>query len=249
MTFNAPKSYVLKWKARKLLRRLFPIQPKEADYFAPVGTQFNRILDDVARGEYKESIDVMFRLVPKMMERKIPEANVQQAFVLDTVRVFVQEKSSPRILCVGCYEDSAAESLERMGYRIDGVDPVLNYDLGGFCERYPKRRNHYDIVFSTSVIEHVEDDELFIRQIGSLLAPQGVAILTADFNDQYQPGDAIPQEDFHMYTQSDFNERLLPQVKDCALVDKPQWDCPEPDFVYAGYSYTFATLVFRKNSM
>jgi hypothetical protein len=33
-------------------------------------------------------------------------------------------------------------------------------------------------------------------------------------------------------------------------VDEPQWDCPNPDFVYAGkYRYTFATLVFQKNSL
>jgi hypothetical protein len=49
------------------------------------------------------------------------------------------------------------------------------------------------------------------------------------------------------YTQKDFLERLLPLIKDCSLVDVPQWDCPNPDFVYAGCRYTFATLVFRKD--
>ncbi len=107
-------------------------------------------------------------------------------------------------------------------------------------------RNSYDIIFSTSVIEHVRDDELFITQIAELLAPGGTAVLTCDYNDQYKPGDRIPQEDFILYTQRDFKERFMPLLKNCSLVDAPNWDCPNPDFLYAGCRYTFAGFVFRK---
>jgi hypothetical protein len=93
----------------------------------------------------------------------------------------------------------------------------------------------------------VENDELFITQIATLLKPGGTAILTCDYNDQCKPGDNIPREDFRLYTQRDFKERLLPLLKNCSLVDTPQWDCPNPEFSYAGCLYTFATLVFRKN--
>jgi 2-polyprenyl-3-methyl-5-hydroxy-6-metoxy-1,4-benzoquinol methylase len=230
-----------------LVRGIIPVLKK--DYSAGIKgiSNFNRILDNSARQEYDKAIKVLFDLVPSIMSRKIPEANVQQAFVLDTVQKFAYSLSKARILCIGCFEDSAAEGLEKLGYRIEGIDPVLNYDLKSFFNRFPKKRNYYDIIFSTSVIEHVENDELFITQIASLLAPGGVAILTADFNDQYKSGDCIPQEDFRLYTQKDFKERLLPLLKNCSLVDKPQWACPNPDFVYAGCNYTFATLVFRKD--
>jgi 2-polyprenyl-3-methyl-5-hydroxy-6-metoxy-1,4-benzoquinol methylase len=127
------------------------------------------------------------------------------------------------------------------------VDPVLNYDLNTFMNKPSTIKNSYDVVFSTSVIEHVKDDELFIKQIHSLLAPGGTAILTCDYKDQYNPGDPLPPEDFRLYTQRDFKERLLPLITDGSLVDTPHWDCPEPDFVYADCRYTFATLVFRKN--
>ena len=30
------------------------------------------------------------------------------------------------------------------------------------------------------------------------------------------------------------------------IVDEPRWDCPNPDFSYAGCAYTFATLLFQK---
>ena len=80
-------------------------------------------------------------------------------------------------MCVGCYEDSAVASLEYFGYRIKGVDPALNYDLSTYIKKYPQNRGTFDIIFSTSVIEHVEDDERFVREIYDLLSPGGVAIL------------------------------------------------------------------------
>ena len=246
MSYTAPLSYVLKWKLHELARRFLPTRERDTSFGIPGISCFNRILDNDAREIYREAIDTLFQLVPEIMTRKIPEANVQQAFVLDTVRKFAFGVSSPRILCVGCFEDSAAESLERLGYRIRGIDPVFNYDLGDFFRRSSTKKNHYDIIFSTSVIEHVKDDELFIKQISELLSPDGTAILTCDYNDQYKPGDIIPKEDFRLYTQKDFLERLLPAATNCSLVDTPQWDCPNPDFIYADCRYTFATLVFRK---
>jgi hypothetical protein len=109
------------------------------------------------------------------------------------------------------------------------------------------KREGYDVVFSTSVIEHLLDDEQFARHIGGLLAPGGVAVLTCDFNVQYWPEDPIPNEDFRLYTCRDLVERLLPMLPGCTLVDEPDWECSEPDFLYAGCCYTFASLVFRKN--
>ena len=208
---------------------------------------FNRILDNAAREQYKPVINSLFDLLPEMMARKIPEANIQQAFVLDTVYKFASRSTSPKSLCIGSYDDTAAAALKKCGYRMEEVDPVLNYDLNTFYDKPSTVKNSYDIIFSTSVLEHVRNDELFITQIAELLAPGGVAILTTDFNEQYKPGDCIPQEDFRLYTQNDFKERLLPLLKDCALVDAPQWDCTNPDFTYAGCRYTFATFVFRKN--
>lgn len=210
-------------------------------------TAFNRILDDVARQQYKPVIDALYLLLPGMMSRKIPEANIQQAFVLDTVKKMSSQYDSPTLLCIGSYDDTAAAALKKYGYRLDEVDPVLNYDLTTFMSKPSIIKGSYNVIFSTSVIEHVRDDELFVKQIGELLASGGTAILTCDYNDQYKSGDAIPQEDFRLYTQTDFKERLLPLITDCSLVDSPQWDCPNPDFVYAGCRYTFATFVFRKN--
>lgn len=226
-------------------------QGESTEFFATVPNVilFNRILDNKAREQYKEVIKKLNDWLPGMMARKIPEANIQQAFVLDTVIKFSQKMKAPRILCVGSYDDTAAAGLKKLGIRIDEIDPVLNYDLNTFMGKPSTVKGGYDIIFSTSVLEHVEDDELFISQIAELLAPDGVAILTVDFNDQYNPGDCIPQEDFRLYTQRDFKERLLPLLKNCSLVDAPEWEYSNLDFSYGGCYYTFATLVFRKKKI
>jgi SAM-dependent methyltransferase len=182
-----------------------------------------------------------------MMARKIPEANIQQAFVLDTVHQFASQLSHPKMLSIGSYDDTAAAALKRLGFRMDEVDPVFNYDLSTFCTRPSTVKESYDIIFATSVLEHVQDDELFMKEVVDLLAPGGVAVLTVDFNGTYKPGDSIPHEDFRFYTQNDFRQRFSAVLKNCSWVDAPNWDCPDPDFTYAGHKYTFATLVFRKN--
>ncbi len=215
---------------------------------APNVTSFNRILDNAARIQYKSVIDDLFKLQPDMMSRKILEANVQQAFVMDTVQKFASRFTSPKILCVGSYEDTAAAGLKALGYRIEEIDPLLNCDLDTYFHRPSTVKSSHDIIFSTSVLEHVQDDELFMTQIAELLAPGGSAILTCDYDDQYKPGEPIPREDVRLYTQNDLKQRILPLLKGCSLVDEPQWVCPNPDFTYAGwYRYTFATLVFQKD--
>ncbi|OCR01808.1 hypothetical protein BCD67_04750 [Oscillatoriales cyanobacterium USR001] len=215
----------------------------------PNVTSFNRILDDAARSQYQSVINQLFALVPDMMARKIPEANIQQAFILDTAHKFASQLVNPKILCVGSHEDSAAAALKQLGYRLEGIDPAINCDLNTYFHKPSTIKGSYDIIFSTSVIEHVQNDELFVTQIAELLAPGGVAILTCDYNDQYKPGDRIPAVDYRLYTQKDFNQRLLPLLKNCSLPDVPQWDCPNPDFIYEGCRYTFATFVFQKNKL
>jgi len=110
------------------------------------------------------------------------------------------------------------------------------------------KKASYDIIFSTSVLEHVQDDELFVAQIADLLAPGGVGLLTCDYNDLHKPGDPIIPGDYRFYTQKDLISRILPSLKNCSLVDVPHWECSNPDFMFLGYRYTFATLAFRKNN-
>ncbi len=211
--------------------------------------RLNRVLDNQARQQYEPVISRLRLLAPEITASKVPAADVQQAFILDAVIKFGGPLASPRILCVGSYDDSACASLKKLGYPIEEIDPAVNgLDLDAFFQLPSTVKESYDIVFSTSVIEHVQDDELFVRQIADLLAPGGVGLLTCDYNNLYKPGDPLIPGDYRFYTQKDLITRILPAIKDCSLLDVPHWECTRPDFMFLGYQYTFATLAFRKTN-
>jgi len=207
----------------------------------------NRILDNSARKLYQPAIDFFSDNFPDLIKKKIPEANVQQAFVFDTAVNLAMQFTNPKLLAVGAFEDTAAEGLRLLNYNIDFIDPILNYDIETFISKPYVKKGSYDIIISTSVIEHVKEDEKFVQDICYLLKEGGVAIFTCDYNDQYKVGDEIPDVDFRFYTQYDLKERLMTAIPECGLIDKPDWNCENPDFYYANkYNYTFATLVFYK---
>lgn len=213
----------------------------------PVGISLNRILDNKARELYKPAIDRLMELVPEAMARKIPEANVQQAFVFDTVYRHLYRYQEPKVLCVGSHEDTASMSLIKMGCKIEEIDSALNYSLQEYFALPTTIKNSYDIIFSTSVIEHVPDDESFVKCIAGLLAPGGVAVITCDYKEGWKPGEPKPGGNERFYTQRDLKDRLLPLMDNCILWGRPQWDCPNPDFTLGGeYQYTFATFVVMK---
>lgn len=209
--------------------------------------RFNRILDDQARELYKPTIDHLFSLVPKTMQKKIPRANVQQAFIFDTVYRHLDRYPSPKLLCVGSYEDTASMGLQKMGFAVEDIDPMVNYFIQEFYTKPSTKKNGYDIIFSTSVIEHDPDDESFIKCVAGLLAPGGMAVITCDYKDGWKPGDLKPDVDARFYTKKDLEQRLLSYLPDCELVDQANWDCPNPDFILADkYQYTFAGFVIKK---
>ena len=215
----------------------------------PEGVSLNRILDNKARELYKPSIDKLTELLPKTMTKKIAEANVQQAFVFDTVYRYVSQYQNPKLLCVGSYEDTASMCLIKMGFKVDEIDPMINYCLQEYFTKPTTAKYSYDIIFSTSVIEHDRNDESFIKCVTGLLAPGGVAVITCDYKDGWRPADPKPEVNARLYTQHDLRDRLLPLMINCQLIDEPQWDCPHPDFNYLGkYQYTFATFVVKKMS-
>lgn len=205
----------------------------------------NYLLNDKMREFYKPAIDILFEECPTEMARKIPEANVQQAFVYSAVAEIADKSTS--ILSVGAYEDTAFLTLNRSGYNIFGIDPVWGHSLDDWYW-HGKGEHRYDIIFSTSVIEHVENDELFIEQICKMLKVGGIGILTCDFRDDYKEGDPKPGEDQRLYTTYDLCVRLSKILEDngCKLTNEPDYS-GEPDFTYGIYKYSFATFVFHKH--
>jgi SAM-dependent methyltransferase len=203
----------------------------------------NIILDDTSREVYKDVIAEMKTALPEMMSRKINRANVQQAWMLNTIRKVAQIEDV--LLSVGSYEDTAYEMLRKDGYSVIGIDPVLNYDVGEYAKLSKEK---FDVVFSTSVIEHVADDEQFITDMASLLKHNGYGFFTCDFNNDY-PRACKPLVDERLYTINDLTIRipnLLLRVG-CEIVGSVDYS-GTIDFEYEGCMYAFATVCFKKTS-
>jgi SAM-dependent methyltransferase len=202
----------------------------------------NKILGDEDRVALEPLIREMFLKCPEMMARKYPDANVQQAFVLNEV-LKLNSPKDVAMLCVGCVEDTAAEYLKVSGYNVIGIDPEINLSLADYKKI---ATNKFNIIFSTSVIEHVPDDEQFTKDICELLNVGGHAILTCDFREA--PGKVHPL-DVRFYKEFDLLRRLgnIIASYNCELVGEPNWK-GEPNFWYDHYHYGFATWMFTKTS-
>ena len=213
----------------------------------PDGRGFNKILDDRSRTAYAAAIADLHKYAPEMMSRKIERANIQQGFALETAYRYLETIENPRILAAGSFEDTAVEALKAQGYRVDAIDPndngmtLLEYYLSPDA-----RLGSYDLALSVSVLEHVEQDEQFLRLMSEFLKPGGLAVLTVDFKESWKPGDNKPIVDHRLYTTKDICERLMPAIGDCALVDPPSWREGVEDFHYEGADYGFGGFVFRK---
>jgi hypothetical protein len=202
----------------------------------------NIILNDTQREKYKTVIEELFTLCPETIKRKIPRANIQQAFVLDTVRAL--SNKNDKLLCVGSYEDTASEALIKLGFNVVAIDPNVNMSLEIF---FNQTNEKYNVVFSTSVIEHVEHDEVFLDQICKLIQSGGYGVLTCDFRDDYNGNKNKPGEDYRLYTKNDLLIRLKKILTNnsCVLYGDIDYDHP-PDFQYGIYTYSFASYVFKK---
>lgn len=101
--------------------------------------------------------------------------------------------------------------------------------------------DQFDAVTCLSVIEHVENDELFLINMASKVADGGLLCLTTDFHPS-----GVAQCDGHLRTYSwEGMERLRAILVECGFTDhggEPQYD----RFTSQVNGYTFASLMMRK---
>jgi len=206
----------------------------------------NIILNQQVKSDFEFEINELFRTVPDMMTRKISEANIQQAWMLSMIKR--HGKPHQDILCVGAHEDTCAHALILQDWNIHCIDPLYNYDLNQYLH-IQNRPNSFDIVFSTSVIEHVKDDSKFLSQMCQLLKPNGFGFLTCDFNNDY-PRVPKPVVDERLYTLYDLTVRfpLILEDHQCRVYGTVDYS-GLIDFEYENCQYGFATFTFVKESM
>lgn len=203
----------------------------------------NKILTDIDREILKPDLEEMIRLAPEMSARKFYDALIQQTFVFNYIKNSL--KPGSHILSAGSWEDTAGEALKMLGYAVVDVDPAINTTLHNF---YLRSLNQFDAIISTSVLEHVENDEEFLANCCNMLKCGGIGVFTMDFRDNRYSGTILPPTDVRLYTEYDLTVRLpnILHSLNCSLVDIPDYTSVDR-WTYAGIPYSFATFVFERN--
>lgn len=129
-------------------------------------------------------------------------------------------KASLKILDLGCGRGDFLEVFKSLGFHVAGVDSskATLEKLSGLYEvklcdlkkdKIPYSDNSFDLIFSKSVLEHLENPENYFVEIYRILKPHGrVLILTPDWYSQYK----VFYNDFtHQkpYTQESLGKMLL----------------------------------------
>jgi 5S rRNA maturation endonuclease (ribonuclease M5) len=90
----------------------------------------NKLLNKKEFANYQSALDLLQTHCAEMLSRKIPEANIQQAFTLQTTLDLIP--TTGNLLSAGCWEDTATETLKKVGYNV--IDVERAGDWIGVCE-------------------------------------------------------------------------------------------------------------------
>lgn len=96
-----------------------------------------------------------------------------------------------RVLDNGCGRGDFLKAFKRIGLHAYGTD------LSAFCpkvkqlnfndDKLPFQDDYFDMVFSKSVLEHIENTEFYINEMKRVLKPGGVlVIMVPDWKSQYK---------------------------------------------------------------
>lgn len=129
-----------------------------------------------------------------MIQRKIISRN---NFTYKSI-LYVIEKflvSPGKVLDIGCGSGTIDFYLANQGNRVFGIDISRNaiktcnkssrvlkvnesckFDVMDFPDKIPQGR--FDFIIFTEVIEHLENDDLAIKKISSLLKPKGILVIS-----------------------------------------------------------------------
>ena len=111
-----------------------------------------------------------------------------RAMVRELLSLAAGDGGLGRVLDVGCGTGALLDELHPRAEELWGVD--VSTEALGFCAkrgcrnlicadaaRSPFRSGHFDLITGIGIIEHLENDGAFLRELNRLLKPKGVMIL------------------------------------------------------------------------
>lgn len=108
--------------------------------------------------------------------------------------LFFEYSKDKKVLDVGCGNGDFTIELQNHGFDVYGIDVSNEHKLGNKfiktniqTEKYPFPDNHFDIVFSKSVIEHLREPDFLFDEVYRVLKPGGTFIcLTPSWKHLYK---------------------------------------------------------------
>lgn len=154
----------------------------------------------------------------------------------------VKEGSDKTALDVGCREGIQTKWLESKGYEVTSIDIEKVYDkcqIVDVNKGLPFQKNSFDLIWSSELIEHLENPKESIKEFKRVLKPNGKIILTTPNSDFWlykvfkilgkSPKDLQNPDHKHFFSERNIKE-LFPNSK-----------------VYGYFPYNFKKFTIKKN--
>lgn len=108
--------------------------------------------------------------------------------------LFSEFPKDSKLLDVGCGNGDFTLELENLGLNVYGIDISEEHNLGDKftkvniqTDKYPFPDNHFDLIFSKSVIEHLREPDFLFDEVYRVLKPGGTFVcLTPSYKHSYK---------------------------------------------------------------
>jgi ubiquinone/menaquinone biosynthesis C-methylase UbiE len=165
-------------------------------------------------------------------------------FELEILKNYLEIRKNDKVLDIGCGKGFFCSILKKAGCEVYGIDSSqesiltakkyidngINFQTG-VAENLPYEDNCFDKVSSICVIEHVNNDDLFVKEVKRVLKQGGIFAFSADsLTSKYFSNEFIQQ---HV---KDYKVNILyDRQKIEKLLSDNEFEIIETEFLFNGY--------------